>query len=121
MAATTARRWLTRSLMTVGTTLFASMAWAQASDVSTFRMPLWDASGSVAFHNVRASEAQAGPDDFDYWEANAELRGQVGRYLTPTVVMARHREEARMIEARLEDLKARAQACLLYTSDAADE
>jgi hypothetical protein len=83
MAATTARRWLTRSLMTVGTTLFASMAWAQASDVSTFRMPRWDASASVAFHNVRASEVQAGPDDFDYWEPNAEWRGQAGRYATP--------------------------------------
>lgn len=82
MAATTARRWLRRPVMTVGATLVASISWAQASDVSAVRFPLWDASGSIAFHNVRASEAQRGPDDFDHWDANAELRGQAGRYLT---------------------------------------
>src|SRR5262245_42440646 len=82
MGGTTARQWLTRSLVTVGAMFLATSAWAQASDITTVRMPVWDASGSVALFNVRTSEA-SGPDDSDYWETKAELRGQVGRYLTP--------------------------------------
>ena len=34
--------------------------------------------GSIAFHNVRASGAEGGAGDFDYWKANAALRGQAG-------------------------------------------
>ena len=83
MAAMTARQWLTRSLVTVGATFLAASAWAQASDVSTARFPLWDASGSIAMFNVRASEAQSGNDNLDYWDTKTELRGQIGRYLTP--------------------------------------
>jgi hypothetical protein len=83
MTALTARQWLTRTLVLVGATFLAASARAQASDVSAVRMPAWDASGSVALFNVRASDAQSGNDNLDYWDTKAELRGQIGRYLTP--------------------------------------
>lgn len=82
MAEITARRWLGRGLATVGATLLATTASAQAGD-TVARMPVWDASGSVAAHSIRASDVDSGRDDsYDYWEGQWEPGAQVGRYLT---------------------------------------
>ena len=82
MAEITARRWLCRGLATVGATLLATTASAQAGE-TVVRMPAWDAGGSLALHSFRASELGGGGDDYyDYWEGQGQPGAQVGRYLT---------------------------------------
>ena len=81
MSDITTRRWLCRGLTTIGATLLATTVSAQASD--TVRMPVWEASGSVAMQNIRASELDGGQDYlYDYWESQLEPGVQVGRYIT---------------------------------------
>jgi len=83
MAGITARRWLCRGLVTVGATLLATTASAQAGE-TVVRMPAWDASGNLAIHFFRASDLDGGDDHYYYdSEALAQPGAQVGRYVTP--------------------------------------
>lgn len=82
MAELAATRWLRRGLAMLLTTLVATTASAQSADTAV-RMPVWDASVSGAFHNVRASDLRPHTDGlYDYFETQWEPGAQVGRYLT---------------------------------------
>ena len=82
MSEIAARRWLRRGLATFAATLLATTVSAQESD-PVARMPVWEASGSVGLHNIRASDLPSGRDStYDYWEAQWEPGAQVGRYVT---------------------------------------
>ena len=77
-----ARRWLNRGLVTIGVALLATPASAQQHETQA-RMPAWDATGSVAVHNVRAGDLHHDSDDrYDNWETQWEPGAQIGRYLT---------------------------------------
>lgn len=83
MAKIAARRWLCRGLATAGATLLATTVSAQANDTGV-RRPVWDASGSVALHYVRASDLRSDRDFlYDDWATQWQPGVQVGRYLTP--------------------------------------
>jgi hypothetical protein len=82
MAEITARRWLCRGLATIGATLLATTASAQASDTAV-RMPAWDASGSLAIHFFQASDLDGSADDYYDSEALGQPGAHVGRYVTP--------------------------------------
>ena len=82
MRYTAAGRWLAWGVVTFGVVLLATPASAQGNDAQ-LRMPRWDATGSVALHNVRSGDAHSDSDGlYDYWETNWEPGFQVGRYLT---------------------------------------
>lgn len=83
MSRTDCGRWVKWGLATTGALLVATLASAQGTETKAPRMPLWDASGAVALHNIRASDAHGGEDQFDWWEPQWETGVQAGRYLTP--------------------------------------
>jgi hypothetical protein len=81
MTAPNPRQWQMRGLATVGATLLATAVSAQSIETAQPRFPRWDASASIAMHQVRVNEVDRS-DDLDYWEAQVEVRAQAGRYLT---------------------------------------
>ncbi len=78
------KRWLVRGIAGIGVMLLvATTASAQDNADAGPRLPLWDATGTLGIHSIRASEVHSAERLYEWWETLGEPGFATGRYLTP--------------------------------------